>query len=103
MLKKMQSLTNNPKLMKLIAMALCLMSVMSCMVVFAAAVGDADMSANEAATTIMSEITKQINVGAVVGVIAIGIGAGIALYFAWFAIRKVGRGVRKGLNGKSPF
>ena len=103
MFAKFQKITANPKAMKLVAMAMCLMVAMSLMTVIAAAEGEADMSAEQAATTIFEKITEQINVGAVVGVLAIGIGAGIALYFAWFAIRKVGGSVRKGLNGKSPF
>lgn len=104
MFAKLQKITANPKAMKLVAMAMCLMVAMSLMTVIAAAEGTGtDMTAQEAAQTIFDKITEQINVGAVVGVLAIGIGAGIALYFAWFAIRKVGKGVRKGLNGKSPF
>ena len=103
MFAKLQKVSANPKAMKLVAMAICLMVAMSFMTVLAAAEGTADMTPQEAATTVFGTISEQINVANVVALIGIALGAGIALYFAWWGIRKVSAAIRKGLNGKSPF
>jgi len=100
---KLQKIANNAKVKKVFAMCAAIMVLGSMFVTSAfAADGDAAMTAEEAATSIFSTITEQINVGTIVGVIGIALGAGLALYFAWWGIRKVSAMVRKGLNGKSP-
>lgn len=103
MFKKMQKLTKSSKAKKLLAVCACMLVLGSTFVTTAfAADGDAQMTAQEAATSIFSTITEQINVGTIVGVIGIALGAGLGLYFAWWGIRRVSVMVRKGLNGKSP-
>lgn len=102
MFKKMQKLTNSSKAKKLFAVCACLMVLGSTFVTTAFAAEGADMTPQEAATSIFSTISESINVGTIVGVIGIALGAGLGLYFAWWGIRKVSAMVRKGLNGKSP-
>ena len=102
MFKKMQSLTKSSKARKLFAVCACMLVLGSTFITSAFAADEAQMTAQEAATTIFSTITEQINVGTIVGVIGIALGAGLGLYFAWWGIRKVSVMVRKGLNGKSP-
>ena len=102
MFAKLSKLSSSPKAKKLMAICMCMLVGCSMMTVFASAADGADMTAQEAATSIFSSISEQINVGAVVAIIGIALGAGLALYLAWWAIRKVSAAVRKGLNGKSP-
>lgn len=102
MFKKMQKFTQNKRVKKCLTIGMCLM--MCCMAlapsVFAAEGNQ--MTAQEAATSIFSTVTENVNVGTVVGVIAIALGAGLGLYFAWWGIRWVAKAVRRGLNGKMP-
>lgn len=103
MFKKMQKFAQNAKAKKVLAICMSLMVLGSMFVTtcFAAdGTTDADMTAKEAATSIFSTLTEHINVGTIVGVIGIALGAGMALYFAWWGIRKVVRMVKGGLNGK---
>lgn len=100
-MKKLQKFTKNAKVRKLLAVCACLMVLGSTFATTAFA-AEGDMTAQEAATTIFATISENINVGAIVGVIGIALGAGLGLYFAWWGIRKVSVMVRKGLNGKSP-
>lgn len=104
MFNKLQKLTNNKKVRKVFALCASIMVLGSMFVTSAFAVdGTAgDMTAQEAATTIFATITEHINVGTIVGVIGIALGAGLGLYFAWWGIRKVSSMVRRGLNGKAP-
>lgn len=104
MFKKMQKLIKSSKAKKLLAFCACMLVLGSTFVTTAFAVDGTtgDMTAQEAATSIFSTISEQINVGTIVGVIGIALTAGLALYFAWWGMRKVSRMVRKGLNGKSP-
>ena len=104
MFEKLQKFTGKKSVKKLFAIGAAFMVLCSMFVTSAFAVDGTNsaMSAEEAATTIFSTITDQINVGTIVSVIGIALGAGLALYFAWWGIRKVSAMVRRGLNGKSP-
>lgn len=102
MFKKMQKFTQNKQIKKVLGVACALMVACSAFVTTAFAADGADMTAQDAASTIFATITESINVGTIVGVIGIALGAGLGLYFAWWGIRKVSAMVRKGLNGKSP-
>lgn len=101
MFKKMQKLTKSAKAKKLLAVCACMLVLGSTFVTTAFA-ADTSMTAEQAATTVFTSISETVNVGAVVGVISIALGAGLGLYFAWWGIRKVSKFVRRGLNGKSP-
>lgn len=101
MLKKFNSLGSNKGFKRIFAVMMALCCLMSLFCVFASATdAGADMTAQEAATSIFTTMTEHVNVGAVVGVIAIALGAAMVLYFAWWGIRKVVRMVKGGLNGK---
>lgn len=100
MIKKFQSLTENKIFIRVMSFCMVLMCLASIFVINAFAVDGADMTPKEAATSIFSTVSQTINVGSIVGIIAIALGAGLGLYFAWWAIRKVIRMVKSGLNGK---
>lgn len=99
MFKKMQKLIKT-KVRRVLAFCACMLVLGSTFVTTAFAASDADMTAQQAATSIFDTLTQHINVGTIVGVIGIALGAGLGLYFAWWGIRKVVRMVKGGLNGK---
>lgn len=103
MFKKMQKFTQNAKAKKALAICMSLMVLGSMFVTtcFAAdGAGGADMTPKEAATSIFTSVSETVNIGSIAAIIGIALGAGIALYFAWWAIRKVVRMLKGGLNGK---
>lgn len=104
MFEKLQNMTGKKPVKILFVIGAAFMVLCSMFVTSAFAVdGTAgDMTAQEAAQTIFETVSGQINVGTIVGVIGIALGAGLALYFAWWGIRKVSAMVRRGLNGKAP-
>lgn len=104
MFKKLQKFTDKKSVKKLLAICAAFMVLCSMFVTSAFAVDGAtgDMTAQEAAQTIFETISQQINVSTIVAVIGIALAAGLALYFAWWGIRKVSAMVRRGLNGKAP-
>ncbi len=101
-MKKLQKLTKNAKVKKLLAVCACMLVLGSTFLTTAFAADGTAMTAEQAATTIFTTISETINVASIVSVIGIALGAGLGLYFAWWGMRKVSRMVRKGLNGKSP-
>ena len=93
MLKKLQSVTKNPKLMKLFALCMCIVLGCTMLSVFAAAEGEivADLSPEEAATDIFETLYSLITIQTIVNVIGIALAAAIGIFLAWWAIRKVTR------------
>lgn len=100
MLKKLQKLLYNKMFVKLITSCVAI-GCICCMFLVNSFAGDGQaMTPQEAAQSIFTTVNSSINVGSVVGIIAIALGAGIGLYLAWWAIRKVVRMVKAGLNAK---
>ena len=100
MFKKMQKFTQNAKAKKALAICMSLMVLGSMFVTTCFAADGADMTPKEAATSIFTSVSETVNIGSIAGIIGIALGAGIALYFAWWGIRKVVRMLKGGLNGK---
>lgn len=100
MLRKFQKLSENKIFVKLITTCVAIACIGCMFVVNSFAADGAAMTPQEAAQSIFTTVNSSINVGSVVGIIAIALGAGIGLYLAWWAIRKVVRMVKAGLNGK---
>ena len=102
-MNKIRKLTHNSKFKKvsaaMFALMICCMSLVP-MAFATDGTAGTDMTAEDAATSIFQTVFNQINVGSIVGIIAIALGAGVGLFFAWWAIRKVIRVVKGGLNGK---
>ena len=100
MFKKLQKFGQNAKAKKAFAICMSLMVLGSMFVTTCFAADGAEMTPKEAATSIFSSVSNTVNVGSVAEIIAIALGAAIALYFTWWAVRKVVRMLKGGLNGK---
>ena len=100
MLKKFQKIADNKSLMRVLSFCM-VFACLSCLFVVSSFAADGSvMTPESAAQSIFNTVSSSINVSSVVGIIAIALGAGIGLYLAWWAIRKVIRMVKAGLNGK---
>lgn len=101
MLKKFQGLAQNKNLLRVMSFCMVFACVLCIFVVSAFAVDPSTASTpQEAASEIFSTVSSSINIGTIVSIIGIALGAGVGLYLAWWALRKVVRMVKGGLNGK---
>ena len=60
------------------------------------------MAPESAAGEVFSMLTQQINFETILAVLGVSLGAGLALFLGWWAIRKISGMVFRSFNGKRP-
>ncbi len=82
-----------------VGMALCVCA-MSCVTCFAAETEPVtDIAPSDAASQIFTVMAKQLNFTTILGVLAVVIGAALAMVLGWWAIRKIAGALMKAFRG----
>lgn len=90
MFKKLtDKLQKNPKLKKLMAGTFAVVMCMTMLAPAAFAEDVTQMSPDAAATEVFGMLTQQINFTTILSVIGVALGAALAIFLGWWAIRKV--------------
>lgn len=96
-MSKIRSMIQDSKAKKILAVgfALCIMAI-SCVTCFAAD-GETvtDVAPDEAARQIFTVMAEQLNFTTILGVLAVVIGAALAMVLGWWAIRKIAGALMK--------
>lgn len=90
--KLTDKLQKNPKLKKLMAGTF---AIVMCMTILAPAalavdgIATTEMAPEAAATEVFGMLTQQINLTTILSVIGVALGAALAIFLGWWAIRKI--------------
>lgn len=81
----------NAKWFRFAMMCVCMALFGSCLMLSASAVDTSDPTPVEAAQQVFSTMHESLNFTTILGVIAVALGAAVAVFLGWWAIRKVTR------------
>lgn len=81
----------NSKAFKIVIMCLCMLVVGSCVCVGAFAGDVTDPTPVDAAKQVFDTMHESLNFTTILGVVAVALGASVAVFLGWWAIRKVSR------------